>query len=377
MQMPRHSRSGNPARRAQEEGRVSRPVRNYDSVTAFTAADLASSSGAVKVILDNNIWCHLADGHISADELEGALRTACAGVPCRIVASPAVLNEMLDSDHEPSRARAVALISDPRWLRATRDIELWVAELVKAADGEPSLRHWVRNPPDLRELAPHIRQWRDGIWTDSESVRLDPTFVAHRPNINANHLAEKDASRFTKPGRVPNLGSLRLQESTNYIAGTPFWRIEDPIELWRLWGWSTWVNDLTRRGSTARVVADAYLRVEQILGSDLGDFLAWWTLKLAPSQVRRTWLYWATQTVQAYHRGPDRGDSFDRTHATYLVDCDLLLTCDQAFGRVLIEVAKQAPFPTGRPVTVPATPFQTLPERIGAAVAVYLEALAV
>ncbi|WP_406339800.1 hypothetical protein [Streptomyces sp. NBC_00649] len=61
----------------------------------------------------------------------------------------------------------------------------------------------------------------------------------------------------------------------------------------------------------------------------------------------RNWPRWAAQTVQADMK-ITHGNPRDVQHASHLPDCDLSLTADENFLRMLDQIAEQAPVSVGR-----------------------------
>ncbi|MFD0213035.1 hypothetical protein ACFVH9_29035 [Streptomyces hirsutus] len=76
-------------------------------------------------------------------------------------------------------------------------------------------------------------------------------------------------------------------------------------------------------------------------------FNRFWLHGVEPENMPRNWLRWAADTVQADMKVTD-GNPVDVQHASYLPDCEVFLTADKNFLRVLDRIAEQAPVPVGR-----------------------------
>lgn len=80
----------------------------------------------------------------------------------------------------------------------------------------------------------------------------------------------------------------------------------------------------------------------------------------------RHWLRWAVNLIQSNAKVTP-GNPADEQHSTHLLDCDMFLTADARYVKVLQQVREDAPFPFAEPRLVSGDRSAPIIDRIAAA----------
>ncbi|MGI5468083.1 type II toxin-antitoxin system VapC family toxin [Streptomyces sp. CA-132043] len=306
-------------------------------------------------MLDTNVWSYLGDQGAAA-EFDAFVRSRGATV----VVPPSVLLEVLRLPKPDKRDRILrALLGGPR-RRLTSEADLESAEVV--AEVRRLRPHWMRAVPDTGREAGWRTFWTKKVWRRAKEhpgAFLDVAPAVGTERV-AEHLVEQQRQQRAEVDRaratLDDLSAMVMwQDPDGGGAGMPGWRPGDRVEPWRVHNrevyWQALAvvgprSVLTHEDSTLADWVGARVDLRAAC-ADPADFTAFWLYEAEASRMPRNWLRWAADIAQADMRiGP--GNPYDAQHSAYLPDCDIFLTADKNYVRVLDRLAAHAPVPIAR-----------------------------
>lgn len=154
-------------------------------------------------------------------------------------------------------------------------------------------------------------------------------------------------------GQLTSTTAQPLPETPDdYLAG---WSREVAVDAWRVYNRDVFWRELavvapraalTHEDTTYADWIGAHVDL-QAACADRADFTELWLQEIEAKNVPRNWLRWAADWAQSDMR-ITQGNPFDAQHAAYLRDCDVFLTADKNFVRVLDRLRKHAPAPIAK-----------------------------
>ncbi|MFD5126183.1 hypothetical protein [Streptomyces sp. NPDC058385] len=308
----------------------------------------------MKVMLDNNIWSYLGDEQ-AGDRFKALIRS----LGHRVVTAPGVLLEVLQHPRPDKReaiVRAILAGTDER-LRSEADLE--GSEVV--AEVRRLHPEWIRPVPDTGREATWRTYWTKTFWR--QAVESHELFREIAPAQHAARTAQllvdvqKQQQEDWREGKfdVSDLSRITAFPTDETAPGPRLgWEAGDKIAAWRprtqeVYWYSFAVGRrsvLTNEDTTGADWVGARVDLRAMCTSR-EKFNRFWLYEVEAEKMPRNWLRWAAETVQADMKVTP-GNPRDVQHASHLPDCDVFLTADKNFLRVLDQIAQQAPVPVGR-----------------------------
>lgn len=327
----------------------------------------AWESDGVRLMLDTNVWSYLSDAYAVA-QLEKLLRQR----RIELVLPPSVLVEVLRLSRTDVRHRIVAALTQARARRTRTEADLESEEFVSCVRSyRPG---WMRQVPDraterrLRELWSH-RIWRQAA---TDSTRLHEYAVADDRADRIGAIQKWNRAEFVR-AQVASVDLVGSVGNFGQGGGPPGWDGQ-PLAAWRALIHPMFWHQLATMPQHALLS-----RADTTYADWVGCWVSLSTLRRQPesfgrlwfediqlTDVRRSWLRWAVESVQTTMKVTP-GNAVDAQHSSYLLDGDLFLTADKRYFDAIVEVRRQAPFEFAEPRLLSTDPSVTLLERIQAA----------
>ncbi|MFI5840861.1 hypothetical protein ACIA8K_14255 [Catenuloplanes sp. NPDC051500] len=322
--------------------------------------------------MTQTFWSYLGD--------EGTAKDFDAEVKRRkskIVMAPSTLIEVVRLSNPEVRQKIIqTLTSGPRH-RLTTEVHLECLEVVSEAKRvRPKWLHQVYNAGRISSLNTY---WTKTIWSEAvnDSQRLYTYETSRLPERDLLTSRQRETRKQILQDKfdIRPLTALTADLSADtipaeFMEGWP----GHPVEAWRVMSWTLYWNQLVRVPVRAiitkedRTVADwagAYLKLESIR-SEKADFLRFWATDVELSNMPRNWLRWAVNVMQMNSKVTP-GNPADEQHSAYLVDCDVYLSADANYVKILNEVRTDAPFSFAEPCLVSGDKDTPVVDRIIAA----------
>ncbi|MFD0228275.1 hypothetical protein ACWGPD_29415 [Streptomyces hirsutus] len=308
----------------------------------------------MRIMLDNNIWSYLGD------ERAGKRFKAIAhSLGHRVVTAPSILLEVLQhplADKRVAIVEAITAATDER-LRSEADRE--GAEVV--AEVRRLHPEWMRSMPDTGREATWRTYWTKKFWRDAVEHhdhfrKAEPARRTARAVQCVVDNQKEQRERWNEAGfDLRDLSQIMMSPSEETTAEQRAgWGDDERVAAWRPYNqevyWRAFATGrrsvLTREDTTYADWVGAWVDLAAMCASR-EVFNRFWLHGVEPENMPRNWLRWAADTVQADMKVTD-GNPVDVQHASYLPDCEVFLTADKNFLRVLDRIAEQAPVPVGR-----------------------------
>ncbi|WP_405791575.1 hypothetical protein OG753_36005 [Streptomyces sp. NBC_00029] len=312
----------------------------------------------MRIMLDNNIWSYLGDER-AGDRFKKVARS----LGHRVVTAPSVLLEVLQHPRADKRAAIVEAMTTATDERLRSEADREGAEVV--AEVRRLHPEWMRSMPDTGREATWRTYWTKRFWRqavehhdrfrDTEPARRTARtarFVVDNQKEQRERMREvgfdlRDLSRITT--------SPHEETTAEQRAG---WGDGEGVAAWRPYSQEVyWCAFATGRRSVLTHEDTTYAdwvgaRVDlRAMCASREAFNRFWLHEVEAAHMPRNWLRWAADTVQADMKITD-GNPVDVQHAAYLPDCEVFLTADKNFLRVLDRIAEQSPVPVGRALRV-------------------------
>ncbi|MFD4125241.1 hypothetical protein ACFXKK_04665 [Streptomyces globisporus] len=305
-------------------------------------------------MLDNNIWSYLGD-----EQAGDRFKTVAHSLGYRVVTAPSVLLEVLQHPHSDMRAAIIEAITTATDERLRSEADREGAEVIS----EVRRLHpeWMRAVPDTGREATWRTYWTKRFWREAveHHDRLRDAEPARRTARTVRFLVDnqkEQRGRWREAGfDLRDLSRITLAPSEE----TPFeqragWPSDEWVAAWRPYSQEVYWHAFARgRRSVLTQEETTYAdwvgaRVDLRAMCDSREaFNRFWLYEVESAYMPRAWLRWAADTVQMDMKVTD-GNPIDVQHASYLPDCDVFLTADKNFVRVLDRIAEQAPVSVGR-----------------------------
>lgn len=321
------------------------------------AAGLASRQTrpvhSLRVSLDTNLWSELALSDVMSrfDELARARSW-------QVVVPPAILLEVARTTDPDRRLRILGAITRRRRSHTLTEAQMEATELLEEVRRvHPA---WVNRSPDTRSIRRLERFWKTGIWQAA----------AHRPEAFAQGAASADdrSVRSTLVGeqrttaQAARRADFRFNPTDLHVdllgsdvrLGLHPGASETRIEAWRvvnaLLYWHQLVSPTfgraAGRDTTLADWAVPYLRLEEVKRSR-AEFNRFWYYDVRAEAMPRNWMRAAVYHAQINQKVTP-GNPVDAQLSAYLYDCDVFVTGDKRFSRLLQSLRPASPVPYSR-----------------------------
>lgn len=308
----------------------------------------------MRIMLDNNIWSYLGD-----ERAGNRFKTVAHALGHRVVTAPSVLLEVLQHPRSDIRAAIIEAITTATDERLRSEADQEGAEVIS----EVRRLHpeWIRAMPDTGREATWRTYWTKRFWREAmeHHDRLRKTEPARQTARNVRLIVDvqkEQRERVRDTGfNLRDLSRITMSPSEETtVEQRAGWATGEEIAAWRPYNqevyWSAFATDrraiLTHEDTTYADWVGARVDLRAMCASREA-FNRFWLYEVESAYMPRNWLRWAADTVQEDMKVTD-GNPIDAQHASYLPDCDVFLTADKNFVRVLDRIAEQAPAPVGR-----------------------------
>ncbi|WP_405901810.1 hypothetical protein OG696_41090 [Streptomyces sp. NBC_00656] len=308
----------------------------------------------MRIMLDNNIWSYLGDKRAGKQ-----FRALAHSLGHRVVTAPSVLLEVLQHPRSDIRAAIIEAITTATDERLRSEADREGAEVIS----EVRRLHpeWLRAVPDTGREATWRTYWTKRVWREAveHHERLRVAEPARRTARTVQLLVDnqKEQQEVWREGKfnLRDLSMITLSPSEETTAEQQAgWVPGEKIAAWRPYSqevywlafWTGRRAALTHEDTTYADWVGARVDLHAMCASREA-FNRFWLYEVEATHMPRTWLRWAADTVQADMKITN-GNPIDVQHAAYLPDCEVFLTADKNFVRVLDRIADQAPVPVGR-----------------------------
>lgn len=325
-------------------------------------------NGAVRVILDTNLWSSLGDDG-SVGDLDAVVQSAGA----TLCVAPSTLLEVLAIPHEDVRRRIVACMArGPNRERMRTEADTQgeeIASLIRRFKPE-----WGLKMPRTAIIERHRTWWLKRVWREAQedSTRIHE-YQLNQRGVHSEILARQKANREEMLEAHFVVGPLLeiIASGEAHTGGLAGWD-GSPVQLWRLnlaqlaWHQLGVIGPRAKLTGEDRTLADwvePYVSLREIR-AHREEFVQMWLLDADPKSVARNWINWAVDTLQWTMR-ITHGNPADAQHASYLLDCDLFLSADSRFLEILETIRGQAPFGFAETKRVSGDRSISTAERIG------------
>ena len=297
----------------------------------------------MRLILDNNLWSYVGQTG-SKDDLERF--ASSQGVT--ICTPPATLLEVLANNNKQHRDRVVAPMTSPLWRRLRTEVDRECEEIISEA--KRVRPEWVLQFPKPDRPASLRTFWTKQIWRqaaqDSDplaALRPDVMDAASRAafdNLKTNSL-EARRNSWKAGGLEHVMVTLDADAPAEFLEGYAGKRAISP---WRLDGRDVYRHQLQRpwQGNTFTDWLAPYLNLN-LVTSDWRDFTKFWFEDVTANNMPRNWIRGMTHLAMLESKVTPSSPA-DGQLATYLMDCDLLLSEDKRFVAAVKRVRAAADF---------------------------------
>ncbi|MFJ9026333.1 hypothetical protein ACIRPU_41195 [Streptomyces sp. NPDC102259] len=305
-------------------------------------------------MLDNNIWSYLGD-----ERAGNRFKTVAHSLGYHVVTAPSVLLEVLQHPRSDMRAAIIEAITTATDERLRSEADQEGAEVIS----EVRRLHpeWMRAMPDTGREAAWRTYWTKRFWREAveHHDRLRDTAPARRTARTVGFLVDnqkEQRERWREAGfDLGDLSQITLAPSEETtVEQQTGWAPGERIAAWRPYSqevyWHAFARGrrsvLTHEETTYADWVGARVDLRAMCASR-EVFNRFWLYEVEPVHMPRAWLRCAADTVQMDMK-VTAGNPLDVQHAAYLPDCEVFLTADKNFLRVLDRIAEQAPVPVGR-----------------------------
>ena len=314
------------------------------------------------LLIDTNLWSYLGQG-TDADTLAATLSAAGH----EAVITPQMLTEALRTSDVAKRTQIVDMMCSRHWRK------LWSAMDAHSDEMTSEIRRlrpeWLRSIPKTDRLHSFRDYWTKVYWREAKT---EPDVViarAEAANIRLDAEAEiarvQSSNKETWPFLEGDLASAGLAANTAEDHPDPDpasrvgWPPGTPVLLWRVNARDIWWAHMGRelggpltgyRDTTMNDSLGAYVDLPT-MRRDRESFNRFFLFDIEGWNVPRTWWQGTVEVLQLGKR-LGTGNGADASHASYLPDCDYLLTTDKRFADIVQAAADTPGAPKGGAVAL-------------------------
>jgi len=208
----------------------------------------------------------------------------------------------------------------PDWLARARDL----------TEYEQQIRDWTRSMASSKSLAGL------GFWN---RVRKHPDWMADKTRNWRLETARTQSKAAQVEGRPRTAGPLPLSGLQARIPDQP---PGSEVDAWRWPAFIAFASHVQDDGDPYRDWLVPWFRIDpRDMGSD--PWTLFWIYECDTLAVPRQWLRWAFSYHQTFAKWTS-GTPADEQLASYLPDCDHVVSADKGFVRLVNEIGRQSPF---------------------------------
>ena len=309
------------------------------------------------LLLDTNLWSYLGE-ETDADTLAGLLSAGGH----EAVITPQMLTEALDTGDVVKRTHVVEMMCSRHWRK------LWSAMDAHSAELTAEIRRlrpeWLRSIPKTDRLHSFRDYWTKVYWRDAKTE--PEAVIARAASANVGDDVEAEIARVQAANKAMwpfpegDLALAGLSASTAEDHPDPDpasragWPPDTPVLLWRVNARDIWWAQMGRelggplmgyRDKTMTETLGAYVDLPT-MRRDRASFNRFFLFDIEGWNVPRAWWQGTVEVLQLGKK-LGTGNGADATHASYLPDCDYLLTTDKRFAGIVQAAADTAGAPKG------------------------------
>lgn len=271
-----------------------------------------------------------------------------------------MLTEALATSELRSRERVVGMMCSRHWRKLHTNAHL--LEIVACIQ---RLRvHWLRSMPKTDRLVSMDDYWTRTYYREAKNdpegvlTRIQATLDGPDPATEIARIQARNKERWPfLPGDM-EAPALLAQTAEDHLSQDPGsrlgWPAETPVRIWRVMARDiTWAY-LRRetvgrfngyRDTTYTDTVGAYVDIGAMM-RDREGFNTLFLFDADTWEMPRAWWHGTVATLQ-HSTKLAVSNGMDATHASYLPDCDYLLTADRRFHRVLSAASETVDAPEG------------------------------
>jgi hypothetical protein len=263
-----------------------------------------------------------------------------------IVASPAVVYELLRTPNAEYRKRDLKAVTLSSWLRPMSELYQLAEELRSEIT---RLHHsWLRDSPDLASWYAQRADWTSskGFWL---RARRYPDFT-HQviANLEKDRIdVARRESKVTRDWMPFEFDNLDLAQFTSTFAGHPDGWEGDRYEAWRADAYGMWTQGLITRSGRAvyREWLGPWIDLTRVSQNE-SAWIKFWVYEVERDRMPLHWLAWAFP-IAAATRKTTLGTPVDCQIGLYLPACEFFVTGDRAFAEIVDKVRRWSPVGLG------------------------------
>jgi hypothetical protein len=263
-----------------------------------------------------------------------------------VVASPAVVYELLRTPEPEFRKRDLKAVTLSSWLRPMSE----TFQLAEELRAEITRLHpeWLRDPPDLASWYTQRADWTSskGFWL---RARRHPEFMNQViAKVEENQIGiARSEFKAARESTTIEFANLDLSQITSvFVDHPPGWE-GDEFEAWRSTAYELWTKGLFGRPGRAvyREWLGPWVDLKKV-GQNEAAWIKFWTYEVDRDCLPLHWIEYAF-TVAAKTRKVSRGTPVDCQIGLYLPACDFFVTGDRIFGEITDKVRQWSPVKLG------------------------------
>ncbi len=309
------------------------------------------------LLLDTNLWSYLG-AEMGPDALAGVL--AAAGHEA--VITPEMLTEVLYTEDLARRTLVIEMMCSRHWRKLRSAMDAQSEEMTEEAR---RLRpEWLRSMPKTDRLHSLRDYWTKVYWREAKTQPKDVIARVLASSVDDDSHAEiarvQSANRAVWPFEAAELAYAGLAATTAEdhpdpeIGSRMGWPANTPVHLWRVNARDVWWAHMDRElrgpltGYRDTTISDFLGAVVDLptMRRDRASFNRFFLFDIEAWNVPRAWWQGTVEVLQLGMRlGP--GNGADAAHASFLPDCDYLLTTDRRFANALRAAAETPGAPEG------------------------------
>jgi hypothetical protein len=262
-----------------------------------------------------------------------------------IVVAPSAVYETLALKDVPLRNRVLQIQTSRKWARLMPEAFSECAEIL--AEVRRLHPDWLACDPDLAQYKREVRDWTRGIARSKSlaglgfwnRVRKPPDWMADKTRNWRLGPARTESKAAQVEGKPRMAGPLPLSGLQGRI---PDQSPGSEVDAWRWPAFIAFASHIQDYSDPYRDWLVPWFRIDpRDMGSD--PWTLFWIYECDTLAVPRQWLRWAFSYHQTFAK-LTAGTPGDEQLASYLPDCDHVVSADKGFVRLVNEIGRQSPF---------------------------------
>lgn len=314
------------------------------------------------MLFDTNLWSYLGK-ETDADRTAAVLRAAGH----RALVNTQMLTEALRTSDVGDRTRIVDMMASRHWLKLTSAMDAHAVEMTSEVR---RLRpEWLRSIPKTDRLHSFRAYWTKVYWREA---RTEPEAVLARIAASSVGDDADDAIARVQAANKPGwpfepgdllsaaLSATTAEDHPDRDPGSRLgWPTDTPVLWWRVNARDVWWAQMCREldgpitGHRDTSMLDSFGAYVDLptLRRERESFNRFFLFDIEGWNVPRAWWQGTVEVLQVGKK-LSAGNGADASHASYLPDCDYLLTTDKAYADVLRAAAATLGAPQGGAVVL-------------------------